>query len=261
MILCVECNDKEVWSKGLCRNCYQKWYYKNGIKGAGVDRKTRTPISDNCLTCNLDFGSIKDNGKRVVRQSNSQCKTCYHQKYKLLLKDTCDGCGAKFSKVSSKKFCSYCVKEDNKGEGKSGISMTKKQRELIRRLLVRYKLSMNTLIDDFRLTDIYLQVYHPDFDLDTYDEKSQVIIMLKTIKKLYDAPFIEVKEKLTDNLKDYNKKYRQKNKAYFSAKKKDHYDSENPEKRRNYHAEWRAKNVDKIEAYKAKARKKYKDEN
>jgi hypothetical protein len=56
---------------------------------------------------------------------------------------------------------------------------------------------MNTLVDPFVVTDLYLTVFSSEvtkgqtaskteFNLDQFDEESQVIAMLKLLKKAYD---------------------------------------------------------------------------
>ena len=70
-------------------------------------------------------------------------------------------------------------------------------KEVLRKLMNRYKFGLNTLVDPFIVTDIYLDVFSVeeargktasknDFNLDQFDQENQVIAMLKLLKIAYD---------------------------------------------------------------------------
>jgi hypothetical protein len=135
-----------------------------------------------------------------------------------------------------------------------GVPMTIAQREEIRRLLVRYKVGMQTGADHYRLISVYLEIYNADEELSSFTEDSQIIIVLKTLKKLFDAPFIEFKPKVTDDMKEYHKKWRERNSSYVAIKRREKY-LQNKDKYKEYMIEWKKNNPDKVEAYNAKKRK------
>jgi hypothetical protein len=91
------------------------------------------------------------------------------------------------------------------------IPLTWHQREEIRRLLTIYKMGYQTLVEPFRLVSLYVELYS-DMELDSYTEESQVIICLRTFKKLFDEPFniqkdVEEKKNKTADKKEYMKEY------------------------------------------------------
>ena len=223
-----------------------------------------------CLICLYQFGSINEKGKLVKKASINRCKHCYQIEYKARLSNICKSCGGELIKPSAQALCKLCKKirveeyklrtnKSNKTRGKAekqteGVPMTKWQREEIRRLLVRYKWGMQTPADHYRLISVYLEIYNVDEELSSFTEESQIIIVLKTLKKLFDAPFIEYKPKLTANIKEYQKNWRNKHGALSAQRRREKY-LENREKYLEYQKEWKRNNPDKVEAYNAKKRK------
>ena len=223
-----------------------------------------------CRVCLKEFGSLNEKGKEVKLAGKGLCKFCYQKEYLQRLSNICNNCGGELLRPSARPFCKLCKKvkmeeyrlrtnKANKNRKKAekqteGVPMTIEQREEIRRLLVRYKLGMQTGADNYRLISVYLEIYNADEELSSFTEESQIIIVLKTLKKLFDAPFIEFKPKVTQDLKEYHKRWREKNSSYAVMKRKEKY-LQNKEKHKEYMAEWKKNNPDKIEAYNEKRRK------
>jgi hypothetical protein len=223
-----------------------------------------------CRICFRKVGSISHKGKEVILIGNGLCKQCYDKDYKSRLSNTCKTCGGELIKPSARPVCRLCKKvkmeeyrlrtnKANKNKKKAdmqteGVPMTIAQREEIRRLLVRYKVGMQTGADHYRLISVYLEIYNADEELSSFTEDSQIIIVLKTLKKLFDAPFIEFKPKATDDMKEYHKKWRERNSSYVAIKRREKY-LQNKDKYKEYMIEWKKNNPDKVEAYNAKKRK------
>ena len=257
---CSKCDEvKVIRSRGLCNQCYYiEWYY-------GDEGKIPKTKQDFCTECNRQIDSIDHKGKVITRGNLTLCKTCYGRDYKSRKTDICSKCSIKMVRATSKGLCNFCINEMNemketmdtsdllltgrqkkkeknsKKEMPVGIAITKKQREEIRRLLVIYKNGLQTLVEPFRLVSLYVEIYS-DVELDAYTEQSQVIIVLRTFKKLFDAPFNELKEN------PIKKNYKAEN-PYTAAKRRQKY-QENKEKVALYMKKWRENNPDRIEGYK-----------
>jgi len=192
-----------------------------------------------CRVCLREFGSLNEKGKEVKLAGKHLCKFCYQIEYKERLSSVCSNCGGELLRPSVRPFCKLCKKvrmeeyrlrtnKANKNRGKAekqteGVPLTIIQREEIRRLLVRYKWGMQTGADHYRLMSVYLEIYNADEELSSFTEDSQVIIVLKTLKKLFDAPFIEFKPKLTADMKEYHKNWRERNSSYVAIKRREKY--------------------------------------
>ena len=223
-----------------------------------------------CSTCHRQIGSFDERGKEIKKAANNKCKRCYTVEYKNKVSDICGNCGGQLVKPSARAFCKLCKKVNkeeyrlrtnnaNKNRTKAekqteGVPMTKRQREEIRRLLVMYKWGLQNSVDHFRLISVYLEIYNADEELSSFTEESQIIIVLKTLKKLFDAPFVEYKPKLTADIKQYQKNWRTHHGALSAAKRRQKY-IDNKDKYKAYQDEWKKNNPDKVEAYKAKKRK------
>lgn len=257
---CNKCAEvKVIKARNLCNSCYYlEWYH-----GEGTTRNRKK--LDICIQCNREMGSLTEKGKELKRGNATLCKTCYSKDYKSRKTDICSKCNIKMSKPTIKGLCNFCINEieeqmegmdvselkltgrqqkrrNTKKEMPVNIAITKKQREEIRRLLAIYKNGLQTLAEPFRLVSLYVELYS-DVELDSYTEESQVIIVLRTFKKLFDAPFIELEEKPKSE-----KKYKAEN-PYAAAKRRLKY-QQNKEKVAAYMKQWRENNADKIEAYK-----------
>jgi len=223
-----------------------------------------------CSTCHRQIGSFDERGKEIKKAAANKCKRCYTVEYKNKLSNTCGNCGGKLVRPSSRAFCKLCKKVNkeeyrlrtnnaNKNRTKAekqtqGVPMTILQREEIRRLLVMYKWGLQNSVDHYRLISVYLEIYNADEELSSFTEESQIIIVLKTLKKLFDAPFVEYKPKLTADIKQYQKNWRTNHGALSDAKRRQKY-IDNKDKYKAYQDEWKKNNPDKIEAYKVKKRK------
>jgi hypothetical protein len=93
--------------------------------------------------------------------------------------------------------------------------------ELVRRLLVRYKLGIDNPIDSFRVVDVYLDMKDAPAFLDTLTERAQVVEMLKTLKETFDYNLKNKNEKSLNpkkkahNSKEYSKEwYKTSSKSY-----------------------------------------------
>jgi hypothetical protein len=88
--------------------------------------------------------------------------------------------------------------------------------EIVRRLLVRFKFGNNGMVDNFRVVDIYMELFDNPVFLDTLTEEAQIIEMLRYLKKVYDFN----KEDRDIKLEEQKKKAEFKSK-YYKYKKKE----------------------------------------
>lgn len=230
------CEVKPIKARGMCVNCYNINLRSNGTIR---DRKRL----DNCSVCKRTIGSPDESGKILDRGNSKMCRYCYQKDYKARLSDTCSKCNIKLSRKTAKGLCKFCIKEEmdkelelRRGRSKTyiknknkkempSIPLTWHQREEIRRLLTIYKRGYQTLVEPFRLVSLYVELYS-DKELDSYTEESQVIICLRTFKKLFDEPFDEEKyiqekkNKIADKkayMLEYMRKYNRE--RYIRSKK------------------------------------------
>jgi len=210
----------------MCTNCYN-----TDLRNNGSIRDIKR--ASNCTVCQRTIGSIDKEGKIVDRGNSKMCRYCYQKDFRDRLSNVCGKCNITLAKKTSRGLCKFCIKEEmekelelRKGKSKTYIKNKKKkempqipltwhQREEMRRLLVVYKRGYQTLVEPFRLVSLYVELYS-DVELDSYTEESQVIICLRTFKKLFDEPFDEEKHaqekknKTADKreyMKEYMKKY------------------------------------------------------
>ena len=73
------------------------------------------------------------------------------------------------------------------------ININRETKEDLRKLMNRYKFGLNTPIDPFILTNIYLDIVWSSenenknqFYFDQFDQENQIIAMLKILKIVYD---------------------------------------------------------------------------
>lgn len=196
-------------SKNKCRSCYNKIWIdtKRGLIAGKTASKTYInegglvkPVEDNCRGCKLLWNSVNDKGKKVVLQASGMCRQCYNINYKLTSSFRCKRCGNDMGK-KIKGICSLCKIEieSYKPPSQRSISIPKKvnmnreTKEDLRKLMNRYKFGLNTPIDPFILTNIYLDVVSSSenenknqFYFDQFDQENQIIGMLKILKIVYD---------------------------------------------------------------------------
>ena len=190
---CVRCDkvfDKDVprHAKNMCQYCYTYTWTK-----AKMDIQDKTPKSTHCKTCNISFtDGLHKNGKPAVRASKGLCKKCYNK----VATRFCEKCGANKGKRGHG-FCSLCRIQSGKWKRKTVLptKVNKTNMDLIRSVLMRYKMGANTMVDPFIVADLYLTIFtggesgykNPvGMDIDTFDESAQVIAMLKLLKMTYD---------------------------------------------------------------------------
>ena len=185
-------------SKNMCRSCYNvEWSRRR----AELTKKQKL---DHCVKCMCKWGSTNEKGKTINPGSHGMCKMCYQRLYNKNISSDCKRCGKNMGK-KTKGHCSMCKieLEEMKSPGRrtlpdvNKIKIDRVTKETMRRLFNRYKYGLNTLVDPFVVTDIYLTVFSSEatkgqtaskteFNLDQFDEESQVIAMLKLLKKAYD---------------------------------------------------------------------------
>lgn len=144
--------------------------------------------SANCISCKIEFGTLNKKGNIAKRASRGYCKQCY---YKTLLKPTniCLNCGNSMLKKSCVGLCVLCkIKTSTNPRVKKEYipKVNKEDFETIRRLLAKYKLGRNTMVDVFRVIDIYMIINEEPILLDTLSEEIQLVEMLRNLKKVFD---------------------------------------------------------------------------
>lgn len=185
-------NEIKYHAKNMCCNCYY------------ASRRIEKKELDYCVKCFSKWGSKSQKGKEVKRGPKGMCKPCYQQHYAKLATKSCNRCGADMGK-KAKGVCSLCriELESMKAPSKrtlpdvNKVTIDKETKEKMRKVFNRYKFGLNTLVDPFIVTDLYLTVFSSEvtkgqtaskteFNLDQFDQENQVIAMLKLLKKVYD---------------------------------------------------------------------------
>jgi hypothetical protein len=200
-LFCVKCEqvfnkDLPYTAKHMCNPCYQSNYVK---KKMGRPKSKLT----HCKTCELEFGTLNPKGKAVKKGARGYCKSCFHKENRP--STICSDCNEEI-KATTTKLCQLCKIKRGIIKGSRAyiqkptkpVYVEYEEFELIRRLLVRYKLGMNNMVDDFRVVDVYLTIKEAPAFLDTLNERYQVTEMLKTLKETFDyfkTPILGVQEK------------------------------------------------------------------
>lgn len=193
---CESCDEPfgelKLHAKGMCRKCYYR---------------SRRPVAekfDYCIKCLCKWGSKSEKGKLVKAGPKNMCRMCYQRSYNKSISSSCKRCGKDMGK-KVKGMCSLCKIEldDMRSPGKrtlpkfEKITIDKETKEMMRKLFNRYKFGLNTLVDPFIVTNLYLEVFSDEvtkgqtasktqFNLDQFDQENQVIAMLKLLKTAYD---------------------------------------------------------------------------
>lgn len=230
---CVECNYvfdsiKKYHAQDRCNACYQKSYLERRIEkiyGPNGKSKDKEP---NCSCCGFQYETLNNKGKVVKRGPKQMCKTCYTRSNKAI--KICKECGNQMLTGSKTGLCPICrftkpILRTRK-EPKLPI-VDKDQFELIRRLLVRYKVGHNTLVDAFRVADVYMDVNNNSILLDTLNEETQIVEMLKNLKSIFDYNLNKVKEKPVKpkkTIKEYQKEWYEKSPNSYRNKCKAKWD-------------------------------------
>lgn len=194
---CLKCDtsfqETRYHALNLCRRCYN------------TERKTpKEPKKDYCSKCMCLFGSISSKKKELKEGPMGLCKPCYAKHYAATSSTDCKRCGKDMGK-KVKGVCPLCRidLEQMKSPSKRNlpsigkINIDRETKEMMRRVFNRYKFGTNTLIDPFVVTNLYLTVFSSEstkgmtaskteFNLDQFDQASQVLAMLKLLKSAYD---------------------------------------------------------------------------
>jgi hypothetical protein len=230
---CIDClyvfdHIKRYHSKDRCNGCYQKTRVTY-IKKDKV-------LMPNCSNCDGEFDTLNSKGKPIKRGSNGLCRNCYTRSKKP--SKECINCGNLMMNSSISGLCAVCkVNKKTSSRKKNKVKyipeVDKEQFELIRRLLVRFKVGHNTLVDTFRVIDIYMDVNNNPILLDTLSEGAQLVEMLKNLKSIFDynlekktfnPPAVKIKgHNITANLKEYRRDWYKKNKQKVLEKQKNEY--------------------------------------
>jgi len=191
--LCDEAfGEVKLHAKGMCRKCYFR---------------SRRPVKekfDYCIKCLSKWGSQSEKGKVVKPGPKQMCKMCYQRFYSTTISSSCKRCGKDMGK-KVKGMCSLCKIELDNMRAPSRrslphidrITIDIETKEIMRRLFNRYKFGLNTLVDPFIVTNLYLEVFSnqvtkgqtaskTEFNLDQFEQEDQVIAMLKLLKMAYE---------------------------------------------------------------------------
>ena len=202
---CIEClgnfgYNLQYWAQDKCNRCYQRLYLAGKITLVDSKRKKQLKPT-HCIECKLEFQSLNSRGRLVRRGQAEHCKSCFHKKNKPVM--ICENCNAQLLKKTTTKLCHLCKIQRGIDNGSrvytnkinKPTEIERKDFELIRRLIIRYKLGMNNQIDDFRVVNIYLDIREAPAFLDTLTERTQIIEMLKTLKETFDYNLDLIKNK------------------------------------------------------------------
>lgn len=179
-------------AKNMCCNCYYQ------------SRRVEKKELDHCSKCLCKWGSQSQKNKVVKKGPKGMCRICYQRHYAKMSTTVCRRCGSDMGR-KSKSVCSLCKIELESIKAPSKrtlpnvdkVTIDRETREKMRKVFNRYKWGLNTLVDPFIVTDLYLTVFSSevtkgqtaskaDFNLDQFDQENQVIAMLKLLKKAYD---------------------------------------------------------------------------
>lgn len=230
---CVEClyvfdDNKKYHAQNKCNGCYQRLYMMNKIiKIYGSSGRPKKDIETKCSGCGDEYETLNDRGKVVKRGPKKLCRRCYARNNRPV--KICNDCGNEMIKGSTTGLCVVCrIKKPTKTYVKKNIlpRVDKEQFELIRRLLVRYKVGHNNMADAFRVVDIYMEVNDNPMLLDTLSEEAQLVEMLRNLKNIFYFNLNEINdidnknEKVIKNLskKEYRKRWYEKNKELIKRK-------------------------------------------
>lgn len=215
---CIDCgyvfdDFKKYHARERCNPCYQKLYT--------LKRFPAKEKETNCNRCGYEYGTVNEKGKAVIKGSKGSCKSCYTKDRKP--KKECTNCGNMMIAGSNTGLCEVCKELKRAEGGRRGYNRKVKPipflepetYEAVRRILVRFKYNNNSLVDNFRVADLYMEVNDDPILLDTLTEEAQVIEMLKNLKKIYDFN----KEDRANKLIEAQRKAAHKAKYYKYQKK------------------------------------------
>lgn len=130
----------------------------------------------------------------------------------------CNNCGNTMIVGTQTGLCPICRLERSHPKTKKRLQkplphIDDETFELIRRLLIRYKLGISMHIDTFRVIGVYMDLNENSSLLDTLTEETQLVEMLKNLKLIWDynsflrktPGYKPVTPKKTDDMKAYNR--------------------------------------------------------
>lgn len=177
-------------AKGMCSKCYQakNWREKRAYNQRVVVTK--------CSECGLSKGDRNHKNKLIEKFITGLCRYCYNKRKKERTCYQCITCGVTFDKGSLMCYCPTCLprkRHDDREISKKDLTPENLSEMLT--LFRRFKNGTQTKVDHFRVVNLYLDilesksfVYNSAVVFDGYGEESQVILMLRILKKIYDTP-------------------------------------------------------------------------
>ena len=169
-----------------------------------------------CSKCNLKYGSYNEKGNLVRVGNRGMCKRCYVKEHKA--SKVCKECGNEMLTGSITGLCPVCRVDTYSQRTKDRMVkppdlLDDFDYEIIRRLLVRFKMNLSTFVDTFRVIDAYMIASNNSTILDNLSEESQLNEMLKFLKTSFeyntelrkDPKYKPPKRKITDNMSEYRK--------------------------------------------------------
>ena len=213
---CIDCEyvfdiHKPYHARERCNPCYQKIYLKGKMTFLYKTEKVET----NCSLCGAEYGTINHKGRAISKGSHGLCKPCYSKSKRS--KKECTKCGNMMLTGSNTGLCAVCKELKRLATNRRGYvkklkplpHLDPETYEAVRRLLVRFKFGHNSLVDNFRVADIYMDINDDPVLLDTLNEETQVVEMLKNLKKVYDFNKVDRESRLIEIKKkdDWKKRY------------------------------------------------------
>lgn len=184
--------------KNFCKNKCQHCYFS---ERSGTNSLPKEVKVESCIKCGRKPGDLDSKGRPLANLVKGLCRKHYNSFYLQSACDICKSCGLKFKSPRLSCLCSMCkpVKEHQPKKVKkmkSGLLIKRRDipQETLQTMLTlfrRYKNGTQSPIDHFRVVDVFLDVFagHPfvyNSMLDSYNEESQVVAMLRELKKIYD---------------------------------------------------------------------------
>lgn len=159
-------------SRGMCGGCYNKIRWLE--------------VLGNC--CNVCKETWSDD---VVHKRMGRCVGCNEILLSRPFISVCTECSVTMKRKTQIGLCPPCKKKKSIKPKKIKPVLSDSQVRLLNILFVRYKRKMNTLVDNFRVADVYADLFiiGDSFftDTNTYKDTTQIEVMLKTLKELYDG--------------------------------------------------------------------------
>ena len=194
MTNCKDCEhpfttDRPYHAKERCTNCYIKMWQKEKRAYNKRPKEIKT-----CVECGISIGELNKKGKLCDVLIKQRCRPCYAKYNRNQLCDRCEKCGVQFITGSSVCLCLSCRPKSRYSKAEIGYKdLNVEQLSMMLTLFRRYKNGTNTPVDNFRVVDLYLDiydrgafVYNSSLTFDGYEEESQVVLMLRSLKMIYD---------------------------------------------------------------------------